>query len=75
MSALFSEESRIAELLLRAMRRMSGGASEAEAAAAIGVPVETLRGWRASLARAEAKAERRRPRRVMAAFPKYDPNL
>lgn len=59
MSALFTEERRIAELLLIANRAMARGAKAEEAAALIGVPVGTLREWREQLARAETRQRRR----------------
>ena len=73
--SLLTDERRIAELLLRATRQMSLGASVAEAAAFIGVPTETLREWRAQLARAEARQARRRRRRIAPAFPPFNPDL
>lgn len=68
MSARLSEASHIAGLLLMANGAMARGASAAEAAALIGVPVAVLREWREQLARAETRQQRRLARPSFPAF-------
>jgi hypothetical protein len=58
-SALLTEASRVAALLLMANRATARGASDGEAARLIGVPVATLLDWRGQLARAEDRQLRR----------------
>jgi len=64
MSALLTEESRIAELLLVAEAFIRRGSTVAEAAASIGVPVSTLQEWRTLLARAEQRHFAARSKRL-----------